>query len=121
MASTKQTSRAGRQRRHVRVRRKITGTAARPRLAVFRSNQHIYAQVIDDEAGSTLFAASDLEASLRDAGGTKTETAARVGALVAQRATAEGVDEVVLDRGGFRFAGRVRAFAEAARKEGLAF
>jgi large subunit ribosomal protein L18 len=88
---------------------------------VFRSNQHIYAQVIDDEAGSTLFAASDLEASMRDAGGTKTETAARVGALVAQRATAEGVDVVVFDRGGFRFAGRVRAFAEAARKEGLAF
>ena len=121
MPSAKHTGRAARQRRHVRVRRKIAGTAERPRLAVFRSNQHIYAQVIDDEAGNTLLAASDLEESLRSSGGTKTETAARVGELLAQRASAAGIDEVVFDRGGFRFAGRVRAFADAARKEGLAF
>lgn len=121
MAATKHTSRAARVRRHGRVRRKIAGTAERPRLAVFRSNQHIYAQLIDDGAGQTLVAASDLEAPLREAGGTKTESAARVGETLAQRASEAGIREVVFDRGGFRFAGRVRAFAEAARKEGLAF
>jgi large subunit ribosomal protein L18 len=121
MAATKHTSRAARVRRHGRVRNKIAGTVERPRLAVFRSNQHIYAQLIDDGAGQTLVAASDLEESVRGDGGTKTEVATRVGALLAQRAVAAGIGEVVFDRGGFRFAGRVRAFAEAARKEGLAF
>ncbi len=121
MAATKHTARAARQRRHGRVRRKIAGTAERPRLAVFRSNQHIYAQVIDDQAGNTLLAASDVEEAVRSQGGTKTEVASRVGELLGQRASAAGIDEVVFDRGGFRFAGRVRAFAEAARKEGLAF
>ncbi len=121
MSSTKQTARAARQRRHRRVRRKISGTAERPRLSVFRSNQHIYAQVIDDAAGTTLFAASDLEEAVRGQGGTKTEVAARVGTLIGQRASAGGVGEVVFDRGGFNFAGRVRAFAEAAREEGLTF
>ena len=121
MASTKHTARAARQRRHSRVRRKIAGTVDRPRLAVFRSNQHIYAQVIDDRAGNTLLSASDVEEAVRDRGGTKTEVAARVGELLAQRASAAGIDEAVFDRGGFRFAGRVRAFAEAAREEGLTF
>jgi large subunit ribosomal protein L18 len=121
MAATKHTARAARQRRHGRVRKKIAGTAERPRLAVFRSNQHIYAQVIDDAAGQTLVAASDLEAPLREQQATKIENATRVGELLAQRASEAGIRDVVFDRGGFRFAGRVRAFAEAARKKGLAF
>lgn len=121
MASTKQTARAARQRRHGRVRQRIAGTAERPRLAVFRSNKHIYAQVIDDQSGNTLLSASDIEEAVRGQGGTKTDVASQVGALVGQRASAAGIDEVVFDRGGFRFAGRVRALADAARKEGLAF
>ena len=119
--STKQTNRAARVRRHTRVRRRVTGTAAMPRLAVFRSNQHIYAQVIDDAAGRTLAAASDVEVSLRTGEGTKSERARQVGALVAQRVKEAGVTSVVFDRGGFRYAGRVQALADAAREEGLVF
>ena len=115
------TRQAARLRRHTRVRRKVAGTADRPRLAVFRSNQHIYAQIIDDAAGKTLAAASDVETDLRTTEETKSALARKVGALVAQRAKAAGVDSVVLDRGGFRYAGRVKELAEAAREEGLVF
>ena len=120
MADTK-TARAARLRRHVRVRKQLRGTADRPRLAVFRSNQHVYAQVIDDDAGRTLAQASDLEATMRDGGGTKRERAKGVGQLIAQRAKAAGIETIVFDRGGFRYAGRVQALAAAAREEGLEF
>jgi len=100
------------------VRRKVSGTPERPRLAVFRSNKHIYAQVIDDLAGVTLASASTVA---DDAKGAKAEAAAAVGTLVAERAKAAGIDTVVFDRGGFRFHGRVAAIAEAARQAGLKF
>ena len=107
-----------RRRRHYRVRRKIHGTPERPRLAVFRSNRYIYAQVIDDEAGHTLAAASSQEPALRDRSLT-VEVAAEVGKTLAARAKEAGVGEVVLDRGGFAYHGRVKALADAAREEGL--
>ena len=113
--------RASRIRRHTRLRKKVAGTSERPRLAVFRSAQHIYAQVIDDRAGRTLAQASDLEVTLRGDDGTKTERARKVGTLLAQRAREAGLDAVVFDRGGFAYAGRVKALAEAAREEGLVF
>ncbi len=109
-----------RRRRHYRVRKQIHGTPDRPRLAVFRSNRYIYAQVIDDVAGHTLAAASSREADLKK----KTltiETAAAVGKLVAGRAGEAGVTEVVFDRGDFAYHGRVRALADAAREAGLKF
>ena len=118
--SSKQTNRAARVRRHTRVRRRVSGTATQPRLAVYRSNQHIYAQIIDDEAGRTLAAASDVEAALKG-DGSKSDRARQVGALVAQRVKQQGVTAVVFDRGGFRYAGRVQALADAAREEGLVF
>jgi large subunit ribosomal protein L18 len=109
-------------RRHHRVRKKVMGTAERPRLAVFRSNKHISAQVIDDVAGRTLVSASTVEPALRGAGGTGNKSAAAlVGRLVAERARAAGVTAVVFDRGGFRYHGRVAAVAEAAREAGLEF
>jgi len=112
----------GRARRHYRVRKKVAGTAERPRLAVFRSNKHISAQVIDDRSGRTLAAASSVEKSVRDAGATGNKTAAgAVGRLVAQRAKSAGVSRVVFDRGGFQYHGRVAAVAEAARQAGLEF
>jgi large subunit ribosomal protein L18 len=120
MAGTS-TRQAARVRRHTRVRRRVAGTPERPRLAVFRSNQHIYVQVIDDAAGRTVAAASDMETDLRAATESKSDRARKVGALIAQRAKAAGVDAVVFDRGGFRFAGRVKALADAAREEGLVF
>jgi large subunit ribosomal protein L18 len=116
-----ETTRVARIRRHERLRKKVSGTAERPRLAVFRSSQHIYAQLIDDKAGRTLAQASDLEASLREGAGTKTERAGKVGTLLAQRARAAGAEAVVFDRGGFAYAGRVKALADAAREEGLVF
>ena len=119
--ANKKTARAGRLRRHARVRKGLRGTAGRPRLAVFRSNQHIYAQVIDDDAGRTLAQASDVESSLREGGGNKRDRARGVGQLVAQRAKAAGIESIVFDRGGFRYAGRVQALADAAREEGLEF
>jgi len=119
--ATIKTSRAARVRRHTRVRKKLRGTSERPRLAVFRSNQHIYAQLIDDDAGRTLAQASDLESAVRDVGGTKSERASSVGQLLAQRAKDAGHVSVVFDRGGFRYAGRVQALADAAREEGLEF
>src|SRR5207344_1137033 len=107
-----QTRRQSRITRHRRVRKKVHGTAARPRLAVFRSNKHIVAQVIDDRAGRTLAAASSLEADLKRGGGNK-ESAKKVGALVAERAKAAGISKVVFDRGGFLYHGRVAALADA--------
>ena len=111
-----------RARRHRRVRKKVSGTAERPRLAVFRSNNHIYAQVIDDVTGRTLAAASTADATIKGAGGTgNIDAAKRVGALVAERAKSAGVAQVVFDRGGFRYHGRVAALADAARAGGLEF
>ena len=117
----KRTTQAARQRRHLRLRKRINGTPERPRLAVYRSLTHIYAQVIDDTAGKTLAAASDLEADLKKVSGTKSEAAKQVGTLVAQRAKDAGVSQVVFDRGGFHYHGRVKALADAAREAGLSF
>ncbi|MGH3442441.1 MAG: 50S ribosomal protein L18 [Nitriliruptorales bacterium] len=112
--------RAGRARRHERIRSHLRGTAARPRLAVYRSNAHIYAQVVDDDRGHTLAAASSLEGDAGAGSGTsKSDVAKRVGETLAERAKAAGIDAVVFDRGGFRYAGRVRALAEGAREGGL--
>ena len=108
-------------RRHRRVRKKVRGTAQRPRLAVFRSNQHIYAQVIDDVAGRTLAAASTAEPALREGATGNIEAAKKVGALVAERAKSAGIGAVVFDRGGFLYHGRVAAVADAARENGLEF
>ena len=108
-----------RRRRHRRVRGKVHGSAARPRLCVFRSSKGIYAQVIDDDAGRTLAAASTLV--LDTSSGTKSERAAEVGKLVAQRAREAGVEKVVFDRGGYLYHGRVKALADGAREGGLEF
>ena len=110
--------REARKRRHRRVRKRVHGAAARPRLAVYRSNRHIYAQLVDDEAGRTLASASSLEEEARGEGD-KTAAAKRVGELIARRAREAGVERAVLDRGGRLYHGRVRSFAEAAREGGL--
>lgn len=110
-----------RQRRHQRVRETISGTSQRPRLAVYRSLEHIYAQLIDDTAGHTLVAASSLDPALRSHDGTKTQLAQAVGKLVGERATQAGIEAVVFDRGGFPYHGRVKALAEGAREAGLKF
>ena len=102
--------------RHARVRSKIAGTAERPRLAVFRSLNHIYAQLIDDQNGKTIVAANDADAT-----GKKSERAAKAGTLLAERAKAAGIENVVFDSGGYRYHGRVKALADAARKGGLTF
>ena len=122
MKKTK-TPTAARIRRHRRVRRRLSGTPERPRLAVFRSLSHIYAQVIDDSSGRTLVAASDLEADLRSQrdGKKKAQVAGLVGDALARKAVEKGIKAVVFDRGGFKFHGRVKALAEAARKGGLSF
>jgi large subunit ribosomal protein L18 len=112
---------AARRKRHERIRLHLEGGPERPRLAVFRSLHHIYAQVIDDESGRTLVAASSLEKELRAAKGTKSAAAAVVGRLVAERAKAAGVNRVVFDRAGFRYHGRIRSLADAARAAGLDF
>jgi large subunit ribosomal protein L18 len=112
--------RDARSRRHSRVRRRVRGTAARPRLAVYRSNRYIYAQVIDDADGRTLAAASSLETGLRS-DSLNLGTATKVGSLVASRAKDAGVSAVVFDRGGFKFHGKIKALADAAREEGLEF
>ncbi|MGO9198744.1 MAG: 50S ribosomal protein L18 [Acidimicrobiales bacterium] len=117
--STRQRTHELKIRRHRRVRRKIAGTAERPRLAVFRSNRHIAAQVIDDRAGRTLAAASTVEAELRTSGTGNADAAAKVGRLIAERAQAAGITKVVFDRGGSRYHGRVAALADAAREAGL--
>jgi len=108
-------------RRHRRVRRKLAGSAARPRLAVFRSSKHITAQIVDDDAGHTLASASTVESDLRGTPGGTIEAARAVGTLVATRAKAAGITTVVFDRGGFTYHGRVAALADAARAEGLEF
>jgi large subunit ribosomal protein L18 len=108
-------------KRHARVRKHVRGTAERPRLAVFRSNKHISAQVIDDVAGRTLASASTHESDLRTGGTSNKDAAGRVGRLLAERARAAGVERVVFDRGGFLYHGRVAAVAEAAREAGLEF
>ena len=109
-----------RRRRHVRVRKGLFGTTQRPRLAVYRSNRYLYAQVIDDQNGRTIAAASSQEAALRSKNLT-VETAAEIGKLVAERAKQAGVEAVVFDRGGFTYHGRIKALADAARASGLEF
>lgn len=111
---------AARGRRHDRLRKKIEGTSSRPRMVVTRSARHVFVQVVDDTKGHTLASASTMEVELRKNDGTKTDKATLVGKLIAERAKAAGVSEVVFDRGGNRYAGRVAAIAEAAREEGLA-
>ena len=108
-------------RRHKRVRRKLAGSAVRPRLAVFRSSKHITAQIVDDDAGHTLASASTVEADLRGTPGSTIDAAQAIGKLVATRAKAAGITTVVFDRGGFTYHGRVAALADAARAEGLEF
>ncbi len=115
-------TRAARQRRHRRIRVSLTGTGERPRLNVFRSLHHIYAQVIDDTTGVTLAAASTNEADVRTSlSGTKTERARAIGKAIAERAREKGVTAVVFDRGGYLYHGRVKALADAAREAGLEF
>ncbi|MFW6386551.1 MAG: 50S ribosomal protein L18 [Bacillota bacterium] len=112
-----------RKRRHQRIRNQVKGTPERPRMNIYRSNQNIYAQIIDDLSGHTLVSASTEDPAIRDSlenGGNK-EAARKVGELVAERALEEDVDKVVFDRGGYKYHGRVRALAEAAREKGLKF
>ena len=115
--------RAARVRRHYRVRAKVEGTNLRPRLCVFRSLNHIYAQVIDDSQGHTLTSASTLDPEMKDevVGKVRSAKAGLVGSLVAKRALSKGINQVVFDRGGYKYHGRVKALAEAARREGLKF
>ena len=112
---------AARRKRHDRIRLTLAGSDGRPRLAVFRSLNHIYAQVIDDSAGTTLASASTVERELKGSTATKSEEAANVGRLIAQRAKAAGIDRVVFDRAGFRYHGRIKSLADAAREAGLDF
>ncbi len=121
MSDIAKARRQGRILRHRRVRKKVHGTEARPRLAVHRSNKHITVQVIDDDSGRTLAAASTTEADLRTTSGSTVDAATRVGELVAERAKAAGIDKVVFDRGGFAYHGRIAAVASAAREAGLEF
>ncbi len=109
-----------RHRRHFRVRKNVHGTEGRPRLSVFRSNKHIYAQVIDDDTGRTIAAASSKESAV-DGTGLTVDSAAAVGKLVGARAQDAGISKVVFDRGGFKYHGRIKALAEAARESGLEF
>ena len=113
-------TRVGRSRRHLRVRKKVSGTAARPRLVVNRSARHLFVQVVDDTTGTTLAWASTMEPDLRADSGDKSDKARKVGELVAERAKAAGVDTVVFDRGGNKYHGRVAALADGARDAGLA-
>lgn len=117
------TTRARRVRRHLRVRKRVHGTPERPRLSVYRSLMHIYAQVVDDESGCTLAAASDLDSDVREQrdGKAKTDLAKLVGQSIGRRALAVGVTRVVFDRGGFMYHGRVQALADSAREAGLQF
>ncbi len=117
------TSRVRRLARHIRVRRQLKGVAERPRLVVFRSLRHMYAQVIDDGVGETLVSASSLDAMVKEQrnGKSKSNVAELVGTLVAERALEKGIKSVVFDRGGYQYHGRVKAVADAARKGGLSF
>ena len=122
MSNVAHKRRESRTARHTRVRKKIHGTAARPRLAVFRSNKHLELQEIDDDAGRTLAAVSSVESGQRSAGtGSTVEAATRLGQLIAERAKSAGVEKVVFDRGGFLYHGRVAAAAAAAREAGVEF
>ena len=107
------------QKRHKRLRRYLTGNSQRPRLSVFRSNNHIYAQVIDDVTGTTLASSSSADSAL--SGATKTESAEKVGANIAQKCKDKGINQIVFDRGGYKYHGRVKALAESARSNGLEF
>ncbi|GGG07164.1 50S ribosomal protein L18 [Paenibacillus abyssi] len=119
---TKGDKNKARLKRHLRVRKKITGTTQRPRLSVFRSSKHIYVQLIDDVQGVTLAAASTQDKALTDIGnGGNVEAARKVGTLIAERAKAKGVSKVVFDRGGYLYHGRIQALADAAREAGLEF
>jgi large subunit ribosomal protein L18 len=113
--------RRARARRHARLRKKIAGTAARPRLVVNRSSRHIHVQLVDDDNGTTLAAASSIEADVRAVEGDKKAHAKRVGQLIAERAKAAGIEAVVFDRGGNTYGGRIAALADAARESGLRF
>ncbi len=119
----KSETKVARQRRHIRVREKVKGTSDRPRLNVFRSLNHIYAQVIDDSRGHTLTFASTLDPEIKKEvnGKNKVGEAELVGSLISKRALSQGIKQVVFDRGGYRYHGRVKALAEAARREGLVF
>ena len=112
---------AARGRRHLRLRKKLSGTAVRPRLVVSRSSRHVFVQVVDDTAGRTVASASTMEADLRSFEGDKTAKARKVGELVAERAKSAGVDAVVFDRGGNKYHGRIAALADGARESGLEF
>ena len=117
---TKKDSNAQRLKRHKRVRAHISGTAERPRLNVFRSDAHIYSQIIDDVAGKTLVAASSTEKDFTEYGG-NAEAAKKIGLLIAERAKAKGIENVVFDRGGYLYHGRIKALADGAREGGLSF
>ena len=121
MANISKTRRESRLRRHRRVRKKVHGTAARPRLAVHRTNKHFSMQLIDDDRGHTVAAASSVETGMRSTSGATVDAATKVGELIAQRAKAAGVTAVVFDRGGYLYHGRVAAAAKAAREAGLEF
>ncbi|MFD0872491.1 50S ribosomal protein L18 [Chlamydia abortus] len=118
---TKSDKNQARVKRHLRVRKKIEGTTERPRLNIFRSEKHMYAQVIDDVKGVTIAAASTLDKELKMENGGNVEAARQVGALIAKRAKEKGIDKVVFDRGGYLYHGRVQALADAAREAGLEF
>lgn len=115
------TRRTSRLRRHARLRKKVSGTAARPRLVINRSSRHIHVQLVDDLTGTTVAAASSIEADVRAVEGDKKAHSARVGQLIAERAKAAGIDTVVFDRGGYTYGGRIAALADAAREGGLQF
>ena len=121
MVNAAKQKRDGRIRRHNRLRRKIYGTSSRPRLAVFRSNRHISAQIIDDAKGNTIVSASSLEPELRSGNTGSKEAATKVGELIGERAKSAGITTIVFDRGGLQYHGRVAAVAEAARESGLEF
>jgi large subunit ribosomal protein L18 len=120
-ANVSATRRRDRIRRHARLRKKVSGTAQRPRLVVHRSSRHIHVQLVDDLTGTTLAAASSIEGDVRAVDGDKKAHSVRVGQLIAERAKAAGIDEVVFDRGGYSYGGRIAALADAAREGGLKF
>lgn len=119
--SVSATRRVSRLRRHARLRKKVAGTGQRPRLVVHRSARHIHVQLVDDQNGTTLAAASSIEADVRGLEGDKKARSVRVGQLIAERAKAAGIDTVVFDRGGYTYGGRIAALADAARENGLSF
>lgn len=119
--SVSATRRISRLRRHTRLRKKLSGTAERPRLVVHRSTRHIHVQLVNDLNGTTVAAASSIEADVRGVPGDKKARSVRVGQLIAERAKAAGIDTVVFDRGGYTYGGRIAALADAARENGLSF